>query len=123
MKRKASISATVSYPSVWGTTTTTEHQTYPGDIGEALKVHMVNVHEATGVTKSYGYITNINAMTNKVEFDSTTNFITLKIYTPQNMVNSVRWLRSCYAGHTNAIDFQIKILFQIMQDDMNSQKR
>ena len=97
--------STVSYPSVWGTTTTTSFGTFtPTGTDKVLKVSMNDVHEAAGATKAYGYITNMHTIADPIEFDSTINYVGIKLFIPQNMVNTVYWFRSYYDGGQN-IDF------------------
>ena len=89
----------VAYPSVWGTTTTTAFGKF-ADTGneDVLKVHMVDTVEPKGGPKAYGYITHMKDMANKITFDSTINYVALKVFISQAMMQNDWWFRLYFNG-------------------------
>ena len=89
----------VAYPSVWGTTTTTAFGKF-ADTGneDVLKVHIADTVEPKGGAKAYGYITHMKDMTNKMTFDSTVNYVALKVFISQAMMQNDWWFRLYFDG-------------------------
>lgn len=102
---KIPTSTSVAFPSVWGTTTTVSYGTF-NDVGDSplLKVNMIDTVEAKGGAKSYGYISGMKTMTDKISFDTSANYIALRVYVPENMVGSKYWFRAYFDEGQN-IDF------------------
>ena len=99
------LSANLAFPSVWGTTTSVSlDKINPTDSNSYVKVHMVDVVESKGSTKAYGYITQIETMTNPIEFNTTIEYLSFRIYIPENMIDSIWWFRTYYDGGQD-IDF------------------
>ena len=83
----------------WGTTTTSTFGKFaPTGNEDVLKVHIADVVESSGAAKAYGQISNIENMTNKISFDSTVNYIALKIFIPQAMMQNDWWFRLYFDG-------------------------
>lgn len=98
-------SPTVAFPSVWGTTTTVTYGTFNGiSDNPLLKVNMVDTVEGKGGAKAYGYISGMKTMTDKISFDTSANYIALRVYVPENMVGSKYWFRAYFDEGQN-IDF------------------
>ncbi len=92
-------------PVVWGTTTSLSKRVLEGK--KVIDMNMKDIEPANGSggKKAYATLSHFEALTNKVQFDSTVNFITLRVYVPQEFVNKPVWFRSYWGtGISNGID-------------------
>lgn len=89
----------ISFASPWGTTTSATFGKF-ADTGneDVLKVHIADTQEASGGAKAYGKIDHMKDMANKMSFDSTVNYIALKVFIPQSMMQNKWWFRAYFDG-------------------------
>lgn len=92
----------VSFASPWGTTTSATFGKFtPTGNEDVLKVHIADTVEPGGGPKAYGKIDKMHEMTNKMSFDSTVNYVALRIFIPQAMMQNDWWFRLYFDANQN----------------------